>query len=54
MVVVVVVVVVVWQTLGRNVVDSLRTRLRGQRLAAPSRIYKTKQKLLPLVLQLGS
>ena len=38
--------------MAREIVDTLKERLRAQRLNAPTRIYKTKQKLLPLVLQL--
>ena len=42
-------------TVAASIVEGLRARLEEHQLAVPpARMYRTRQKLLPLVLQLGS
>eukprot|EP00750_Incisomonas_marina_P002661 INCI12542.1.p1 GENE.INCI12542.1~~INCI12542.1.p1 ORF type:complete len:756 (+),score=150.59 INCI12542.1:63-2330(+) len=41
------------RAVGERIVSQLRKRLRQQRLNRPNPMYRTKQKLLPLVMQLG-
>ena len=41
------------RSIALQVAQSLKHRLRSQRLVAPTRIYKTRQTLLPLMLHLN-